>query len=65
MKDLKTLTNIGVSITMSVALIGMAWSYGEFKKIEGKKEASREFEMDLLNLKMDLENDYKKRERRA
>ena len=61
MKDLKTLTNIRCSIAISVGLIGMAFSYGEFKKIEGKEEARREFEMQLLNLKMDLENDYRKR----
>lgn len=65
MKDLKPLEVIGGSVALTICLIGMAWGYGEVKKIEGRQEAAREFEMRLLNLKIDLENDWKKRKEEA
>ena len=65
MKDLKPLEVIGGTVALTISLIGMAWSYGEVKKIEGRQEVRRDWEMALLNLKMDLENDYKKRKEEA
>ncbi len=52
MKDDLILTGCGIVI--SVCLVGMAWSYGEYKKIEGREESVKEFRDTLSKLRIEL-----------
>ena len=52
MKDELILTGCGIAI--SVCLVAIAWSYGEYKKIEGKEEAAKGFSEVLTKLRIDL-----------
>lgn len=52
MKDNLIITGSGIVI--SVCLVAIAWSYGEWKKIEGRQEAGKEFNEVLTKLRIDL-----------
>ena len=41
-------------VGLSICLTGMAWCYGEYKKIEGRQEASKDITEGLTKLRIDL-----------